>query len=223
MGNLLGYDWVRDASTGKVIVNPVTGYPTKSSTLTNFGRVTPRDIIGITSTVSYKAFSFTATADYRSGYVIYNQIGKTLDHSGVGLTTAVAGRQRFVFPNSVYADASGKYVDNTNIEVQDGNFNFWPSIYNSIDGNYIVSAAAWKLREATLGYTIPAQWLRTRAKFIKGANISISGRNLLMYRPSTNKWTDPEYSETTGNAVGYTTYNQAPPTRIYTGTISVTF
>ncbi|WP_299289618.1 SusC/RagA family TonB-linked outer membrane protein [uncultured Mucilaginibacter sp.] len=223
MSNLLGYDWNRDPATGKVIVNPNTGYPTKSSVLTNFGRVTPRDIVGITSTVAYKNLSLTITADYRSGYVIYNQIGRTIDHSGVGLTTAVSGRQRFVFPNSVYKDANGNYVNNTNVEVQDANFQFWPLTYNSVDGNYIVSAAAWKLREANLNYAVPTQWLRSRVKYIKGANISISGRNLLMFRPSTNKWTDPEYSETTGNAVGYTSLNQAPPTRLYSGTISIIF
>lgn len=217
-----GFDWRRDPTTGKVIVDAITGLPKKADALSILGRATPRDIVGFSSSVSYKSFTFSTTIDYRSGYVTYNQIGKTIDHSGVGLTTAIANRQRFVFPNSVYKDANGNYVNNTNIEVQDGNFNFWPTLYNSIDANYVVSAAAWKLREAAISYSLPKQWLRS-VSYIKGATLSISGRNLLMFRPSTNKWTDPEYSEDTGNAVGYTTVNQAPPTRIYSATLSVTF
>ncbi len=217
-----GFDWKRDPSNGKVIVDANTGLPTKASALSILGRATPRDIVGISSSVSYKSFTFSTTIDYRSGYVTYNQIGKTIDHSGVGLTTAVANRQRFVYPNSEYKDANGNYVNNTNVETEYGNSEFWASIYNSIDANYVVSAAAWKLREAAIAYNVPKQFLRS-VKFIKGATISISGRNLLMFRPSTNKWTDPEYSEDNGNAVGYTTVNQAPPTRIYSGTISVTF
>ncbi|MGI4728730.1 MAG: SusC/RagA family TonB-linked outer membrane protein [Janthinobacterium lividum] len=217
-----GFDWTRDPATGKVIVDANTGLPTRANALSILGRATPKDIVGISSSVSYKNFTFSTTIDYRSGHVIYNQIGNTLDHSGVGSTTAVAGRQRFVFPNSVYKDANGNYVNNTNVEVQDGNFLFWPTLYNSVDANYVTSAAAWKLREAALAYNVPQQWLK-RVRYVKRATISVSGRNLLMFRPSTNKWTDPEYSEDTGNAVGYTSVNQAPVTRFYSATLSVTF
>ncbi|MEJ7677857.1 MAG: hypothetical protein WKG06_08315 [Segetibacter sp.] len=44
-----------------------------------------------------------------------------------------------------------------------------------------------------------------------------------MLRPSTNKWTDPEFNEGTGNDVGRTGLGQAPPSRIFSATLSVTF
>ena len=44
-----------------------------------------------------------------------------------------------------------------------------------------------------------------------------------MLRPKTNVWTDPEFSEDTGNGVGRTSESQAPPTRIFSATLSITF
>jgi TonB-linked SusC/RagA family outer membrane protein len=217
------YNFIKDSATGKVIVDPVTGNPKRSGQLSILGQANPKDIIGITSSVSWRNFSFSATADYRAGHKIFNRLGQTIDHSGVGLTTANTGRQRFVFPNSVYFDdTKGTYVENTNVTVDDANFNFWPSLYNGVGANYVVSAAAWKLREVVISYNFPKSWL-SYSKVIKNASIALSGRNLIMIRPSTNKWTDPEFSEDTGNGVGRTGLGQAPPTRIFSANLSVTF
>jgi hypothetical protein len=162
------------------------------------------------------------TWDYRAGHVVYvSDLGTTLDHSGTSITSVVAGRQRFVFPNSEYLNAQGQYVPNTNVEVQDGNFNFWPTLYQSVHANYVISAAAWKLREASLTYNLPKKWIND-IRFVKDVNIGITGRNLLMFTPKTNVFTDPEFSNDTGNGVGTSGLGQLPPTRIISGTLSVT-
>jgi TonB-linked SusC/RagA family outer membrane protein len=216
------YDWTRDPSNGKVIVDANTGLPTRASTLSVLGQSTPTDIIGVTTNLKYKSFSFSMTWDYRGGHVFYvSDLGTTLDHSGNSITSVVAGRQRFVFPNSEYLNSAGQYVANTNVEVQDGNYNFWPTLYQSVGANYVISAAAWKLREASLSYALPKKWIND-VKFIKGATLSVSGRNLLMFTPKTNKFTDPEFSNDTGNGVGTAGLGQMPPTRIISTTLSVT-
>ncbi len=213
-------DWVRDAS-GHVIVDAVTGNPSLDPTLKVLGNATPRDIIGISSNLSWKNFSLFITADYRGGYKIFNSLGQYMDFTGISTTTTATGRQRFVFPNSVYLQ-NGKYVSNTNVTVDDANYNFWPGLYRSAGANYVISAAAWKLREISLVYDIPKS-IFAATKIIQKATVSLSGRNLLMIRPKTNVWTDPEFNEDTGNDVGRTSENQAPPTRIFTATLSVTF
>jgi len=216
------YDWNRDPANGKVIVDANTGLPTRASKLSILGQTNPKDIVGITSNLKYKNFNFTMTWDYRAGHKVYvSDLGTTLDHSGTSITSVVAGRQRFVFPNSEYLNSAGQYVPNTNVEVEDGNFNFWPTLYQSVRANYVISAAAWKLREASISYNIPKKWLN-EARFIKGATIGVSGRNLLMFVPSTNKFTDPEFANDTGNGVGTSGLGQLPPTRIISGTLSVT-
>ncbi len=95
------------------------------------------------------------------------------------------------------------YADNTSILTNDANFNFFPGLYRSVGANYVISADAWKLRELSVAYDFPRSWV-SPTKVIKAASITVSGRNLIMLRPSTNKWTDPEFSEDTGNDLGRT-------------------
>jgi outer membrane receptor protein involved in Fe transport len=214
-------DWVRDGD-GHVIVDAISGNPSRNSALSILGNATPKDILGITPSFTYKNLTLTATIDYRGGYKIFNSIGQYIDFTGISYVTAVTGRQRFVFPNSVTVDASGKSTPNTNIEVDDANFNFWPGLYRSVGANYVTSASAWKLRELALAYDLPRKWY-SATKVIQKATFSISGRNLFMLRPKTNEWTDPEFSEDAGNDVGRNGTGQAPPTRIFSATLSVSF
>jgi TonB-linked SusC/RagA family outer membrane protein len=216
-----GYDWNRDPN-GHVIVSAVTGEPSRNPNLKILGQATPKHILGFTTSVVYKNFTFSATADYRGGYKIFNAIGTSMDFSGNGYTTALTGRQRFVFPNSVIDQGGGKYATNTNVTVDDANFNFWPSLYNSVTANYVISAAAWKLREVAVSYDFPRAWYAP-TRIIQHATLTISGRNLLMIRPKQNVWTDPEYSEDTGNDVGRTGEGQTPPTRIFSATLAIQF
>jgi len=215
-----GNDWVRDPN-GHVVVNAITGLPSVSSNLVILGNATPKNIVGITTGVSWKNFSLTATADYRGGYKTYNSIGQFMAFTGTSSYTTQTNRERFVFPNSVIEE-NGKYVTNTNVEVNDANFNLFPGLFNTVASPWVESASAWKLREVAITYNIPVKVLGGQ-KFVKAASLTVSGRNLLMFRPKTNLWTDPEFSEDTSNAVGENSINQAPPTRIYGGTFRVTF
>jgi hypothetical protein len=42
-----------------------------------------------------------------------------------------------------------------------------------------------------------------------------------MFLPETNEWTDPEFSNTTGNAQGVTGFEALPPTRIFGASINI--
>jgi len=213
-------DWVRD-SLGRVIVDPITGYPSSDPSLKIFGNTNPKDRLGINLNISWKRFSLVAVGDYRGGAKIFNILGPTLDFAGISQNSAQT-RERFVFPNSVYKDASGKYVPNTNITVADGNVLFWSSIYRRIGSNYVNNAAFWKLREISVSYDIPESVL-TKTKIVKKASITVSGRNLFRWLPKTNVWSDPEFSVDTGNGVGRTSVLETPPTRIFGATLNVTF
>ena len=220
---IMSRDWVRDPLNGKVIVDPTTGDPAIDPNLKVLGNAAPTDIVGITTSLTWKDFTLVATADYRGGYKIFNSVGQYMDFTGITTTTAASGRQRFVFPNSEYSTDGGKtYTANTNIIVDDANFNFFPGQYQRVGANYVVSAAAWKLREVAISYNIPRK-VTAPTKVVQSAVITLSGRNLVMLRPKTNVWTDPEFNDGVGNDFGRTSTSQAPPTRIYSATLTLTF
>lgn len=190
-------DWVRNPE-GKVIVDPVTGYP-KAGDLSVGGGTEPTYRIGLSSMMKYKGFTLSATFDYKGGH--YTRFGSEYDmiFTGTSYATAVSGRQRFVFPNSVIEikDVNGNvtgYKDNKDITVKDGNKEFWNGPYQQGRINQVVSAASWRLRELSFGYDVPERMLK-KTKFFQKASVSLVGRNLFMWVPGTNVWGDPDYSE----------------------------
>jgi hypothetical protein len=64
----------------------------------------------------------------------------------------------------------------------------------------------------------------SNVKFVKGATISVQGRNLFLWAPKSNLYTDPEYSafDASSNAIGFTSLSQTPPGRFYGMTLSLT-
>jgi TonB-linked SusC/RagA family outer membrane protein len=220
---LMGSDLNRDPQ-GRVIVDPISGNPSLKTGFVNLGRTTPKYLLGLTQTLSYKFVSLSVTSEFRTGNVIYNGGEITATASGASALSASSGRQRFVFPNSVIntgTAANPVYVPNTNTTTKDGDINFFDAAaFYSAASSYVTSAAFWKLREADLNFDL-TQFVKG-SKFIKRASFSVIGRNLLMWRPKSNTWSDPEFSSTTGNSVGYET-NQLPPSRFFGANLTVTF
>ncbi|MDP4214781.1 MAG: SusC/RagA family TonB-linked outer membrane protein [Bacteroidota bacterium] len=218
-------DYLRDSATGKVIVDPVTGYPTQSPGLAIKGRSLPLWIVGLTPQYTIGNFSVSMTWDFKGGHDFYSGLGPDEDFAGISLRSAEYGRKRFVFPNSVVMGSGGKYVPNTNIQTQDGNYNFWTGANTNtgIATNYYSSAAAWRLRELTISYSLPNKWIGG-GKTIKKVTVSAVGKNLLLLVPKSNQWGDPEFNySTTGNTFGLASGFQAPPSRLFGGSIAVTF
>jgi len=212
---------------GRVVVDPITGYPVRETTNKVLGSAVPVHILGLNFDVSYKTLRLSALGEYRGGYVTYMNNTTAFDFSGGGLATVAFNRERFVFPNSSYPDPSkpGEYIANTNIEVRDGGYGFWTqSVRTGVAENYVASGAFWKLREVALSYDLPGKVL-SKVKYIKRTTISVQGRNLLMLLPKTNLYTDPEYSDNgaTSNGIGVAAIVSSPPSRYYGATISLIF
>lgn len=221
---LKGIDYQRD-DQGRVIVDPITGYPTAGTSNVFLGNTNPKHRVGLDLEVRFKNFRLWALAEYRGGFYIYHNGGSTMDFSGSSIRTVAYGRDRFVFPNSSYWDGS-KYVENTSIQVRDGGSGFWANgegEYNmNVATNYVLKGDYWKIREVSLTYDLPRS-LISKIKYIKGASISVQGRNLFIFTAKSNIYTDPEYNFSDGNAIGITTLGQTPPSRYYGATISVNF
>ena len=215
---------------GHIIVDKITGLPSKQTAIVQVGHGNPNHILGILTDLNYKGFRLAAVAEYRGGNVIYNAIGGGSDGGGIdfiGISghSAQNGRQSFIIPGSVIETSPGVYIPNTTALVASTGRSFWgDSDYANTQRAYLTSAAFWKLREVVLTYEIPVNKY-FGGKILKMAEVGIFGRNLLMLRPKTNDWTDPEFnnSSSSSNAVGYTDTSQSPPTRLYGFSLKFTF
>ncbi|RZL05523.1 MAG: TonB-dependent receptor, partial [Pedobacter sp.] len=223
---LKGARYNRDPQ-GRIIVDRITGFPSVNATFENLGNTEPKHRLGMDATFAFKGFRLAGLFEYRGGFVMYSSVSTGYDFSGAGIRTTYFNRQRFVVPNSSYLDpATNAYVANTNITTRTGGVDFWtngPS-NTGVAENYTYSAAFWKLRELSLSYDLPKSVLGN-LKFVKGARISVQGRNLFIWTPDTNIYTDPEYSAAgqNSNGIGLTTLGNTPPSRFFGGSLSLTF
>jgi hypothetical protein len=83
---------------------------------------------------------------------------------------------------------------------------------NVIDASYV------KLREATLTFDLPSRL--TRSMRIDGVQVSLIGRNLFLWTPSSNRHIDPETASDATNVQGYE-YGQMPTPRSFGFSVSV--
>ena len=99
-----------------------------------------------------------------------------------------------------------------------------PQNYEYARPNYaefvIFDASFIKLREVTMGYTLPANLLKKT--FFRTARVSLAGRNLAILHRKTPKGVDPEASSTSGNGQGIEN-GSLPPNAIYGFNVRLTF
>ena len=222
----------RTDSLGRTLISSTDGWPLKDANLHPHGNTLPKHTVGFGTRLTYKGFAFGTNLEMRTGYVIYSALGHDLAFTGSGAFTANHDRKPFLWPNSAYLDATGKSVANTSILVDqywawyDGIGNVGqPRAYTQIGDFFVTSGRFLKVRDASLSYTLPSSLL-SKTKVIKGATITLVGRNLLTLLPEENMYTDPELSATssTSNAQGINSSAiNAPPTRAYGFTINVNF
>ena len=112
------------------------------------------------------------------------------------LSETLIGRETGVVGNGVMSDGNGGYVAN-NVTVSAKSFN-QSSYSNSIESSAIFDASYVKLRQVSIGYTLPRKFIENSV--IKSLKVSVVGRNLLILHKNTPH-IDPEtgFSASNGN------------------------
>lgn len=216
---IVGTGYQRDEN-GNIIIDASSGDPLKANNV-KLGKTTPDYILGLSSSLTYKNFKLSGVFDYRTGHVFYAGIKDGLVQNGTDISTAQGGRQPFIFPNSVIETSPGVYTQNNSVTTSGGQ-DYYTGIYREIDENFVLDATAFKCREIALSYTFSKDLLSRIG--ISSFSVGINARNVFMILPKENRnYTDPEFSFTTGNNVGLSTGNQAPPTRTYGINFNLTF
>ncbi|UOQ99404.1 SusC/RagA family TonB-linked outer membrane protein [Hymenobacter sp. 5317J-9] len=172
---------------GQMIINSTTGYPSVNPLLQYAGNRAPRFTTQLTNTFTYKGLSLTSLMDFRVGGVVIN--GNDWYQTRVGTSLRTEDRYKQVVFDGVIRNADGSYSKNTRpVELTQ---TYYTSILGAA-GTAFVEDGSWaRLRYVTLSYALPATLL-SRTGFIKGAELSVTGRNLVLFTKYTGA--DPETS-----------------------------
>jgi TonB-linked SusC/RagA family outer membrane protein len=168
------------------------GLPVVSPTLRAYGDSTPLWTAGITNRFTYKQFTFQIDVDGRYGGTIYNTTREKTISAGVNpLTNNItqrdlynAGENSIVIPGEVVNGSSGQstYAKNSTMV----NWQQYWGVFGSQPYNW-KNASFLKLREVSLTYTYTP---KTPSAFFKAANLTLVGRNLLLF--SHLNYADPD-------------------------------
>lgn len=167
---------------GFVRVDPNTGTVKADNTGKRIlaGSVAPKANLGWNNTFQYKNFELGVLIDARLGGIVVSSTQAIMDRFGASKASADA------------RDAGGALVNGGRINAQ--------SYYAIAGGNqtgvlseYVYSATNVRLRELSLGYTLPAKWFNDK---IDALTLSLVGRNLFMFYNKAPF--DPELTASTG-------------------------
>lgn len=215
-GALFGIGFER-APDGNILYKD--GLPVVSTQARVLGNIQPDWTGGIQNSFSFKGISLTALIDIRAGGDAYNEgigiarwtgqyeetaVGREEGIIGVGTMNVGTADVPVYVPNNIIVPARQLYAYNNARTYHEA------SIF---DMSYV------RLREVTLGYTIPSSVLK--GVFIKSAKISFVGRNLALLF-SNIPHVDPEFDRLGGNSYGFG-YGELPTTRSMGFNLNLTF
>jgi len=202
-GAIVGTDFVY--LNGKKVVD-ADGFYLRTDEEKVIGNVNPDWNAGISNTFTYKGFVLSALIDIQQGGDIYSI--NTKYGQATGLYEETAGLNDKGNPKrDPVADGGGVLFEGTVYEDGTPNTSYveayeWGLAWDydaSPTARYIYDASYVKLREVTLGYTLPKKWLDKT--FISNVTLSFVGRNLWIISKNVDHF-DPEASLSSGNLQG---------------------
>lgn len=156
---------------------------------------------GMTNRFSWKNFDASVLFTAQTGGSIYGMIGRAIDRAGMGSTT----------------NAMGYWRDAWWSEDEPGN-GIVPYALSTVkpdgDSRFIHSSNYFRIKNVTIGYTIPAK------KIIQSARVYVSCENLLIFDSYYHGYS-PEASNASG-ALGID-YGAYPSARTFTAGININF
>ncbi|MBX3257643.1 MAG: SusC/RagA family TonB-linked outer membrane protein [Chitinophagaceae bacterium] len=209
-----GYQRVADGSMKGEIIIFSDAYPRPTSTDIYLGNINPDWIGGFYNQVSYKNFTlnFLFAGQYGGKFIsrFYNKAAGAgqLEEAALGREARAAGQE---YADQYYIPGAAQMPDGSyqqNSTSKDGTYSegvygtnaryFIKKPLDHISEAQLFSSTYFKLRELSIGYSLPSKI--TNGTFIKNARIAVTGRNLLLFTPKSNKHFDPEVSVATGGS-----------------------
>lgn len=203
-GVIVGRDFERDPN-GQVIYE--NGLPVVDQTYKVLGDIAPDWTGGANFAIRYKNFDFSALVDAKIGGEVHSMTYAWGRYAGT-LEESLVGRETGVVGNGVMSDGNGGFVPN-NVVVPAKVFN-QASYNNDVESSSVFDASYVKLRQITLGYSLPKRFLKNTP--IESLKFSVVGRNLaILYKKAPH--IDPETGFSSANGEQGQEFGQYPSAR----------
>jgi len=238
-GTIMGRDFLRNEAGEKIV--SANGLPLFTDEKVKLGKGLPDWAAGLTNRFSYKGITLQFLIDMKFGMDVYSMTNSVAASKGL-LDVTTEGRDEYNHARAAAAALPGFdpatwvptagyvaegvvntgtaqnpiYVKNTTpVNPQ----SYWNTVFNNTPAPFIYDASYVKLREISLGYTIPKSVFEG-AK-INSIYISAFARNLLTFNKDLPN-VDPESMYTSGNGQGFE-YGSLPFRQSYGFNIKVAF
>jgi len=210
-GMISGYRAKKDEN-GNTIYNRDSGLSIQSA-FTSLGRGVPPLTLGFTNTFRYKSLSFGFLLDGKFGSKMYVSTNAYATNYGLHKQT-VENNVRETGVTVTGVDTEGEPFTK-NISAQ----SYYQGIAFSLTDQFVSDAGFVKLRQLTLGYSLP-QNIISKTPF-QSASLSFVARNLLLIYSQVEN-VDPESNYSNSNAQGLENFG-VPPTRSFGFNLLVRF
>lgn len=238
-GTIMGTNYLFDKN-GNRLVDPNSGFYLASTEVMPIGNITPDFTGGITNTWRWKGLSLSAFFDFRKGGDIVSTTNVFGKYSGLFAETAEGDVRENGFVNPgviavvdgdglpVLEDAGDPNTPLDDVYASTGAANTVAApdqLHRILDGGLVLNAADVydgsfiKLRELSLGYTLPKHWLQ-RIR-LQDLHIALVGRNLAILHKNIPHL-DPDNAISTSNIQG-SEGGQVPAVRSYGVNLSFKF
>lgn len=219
-GQIYGNAYQRDTKTGKIIVG-ANGLPLITSGVQKIGNPNAKWLMYMTNTFTYKGFSLSVLMEYKKGGDQYSRNIADLQRNGVAKETAAFARydasgvlQKPYLFDAVYANGT---ANTTYVSAQDYYGN--SGKYAAAEG-FIYNTTWFRIREASIGYTLPVSLLRKTP--FGNAEFSLFGRNLYLNAPHYPHL-DPEQNALGVSSAQGLEFNALPQTRTMGVSLKLSF
>ncbi|RKX84563.1 MAG: hypothetical protein DRP58_07055 [Spirochaetes bacterium] len=231
-GSIYGTDYARNEQGQKLIDdsgNPVKGEYKK------LGDINPDLTGGLSNNLKYKNLNLKFLVDFQLGGEFYSS--SRLYHDLFGTSNkSLKGRDEWYATHEgpIYSDPiagvvpKGYVEDGVNVNTGEANDIAVQPMYRSVNiiyfqkivSDYIVDATNVRLRELSLGYTLPQKWMDK--SFFTKVNIAFIARNLFFFYNASGDY-DPESGFNSGSIGNAFELNPMPSARSYGFNLSLNF
>jgi hypothetical protein len=196
------------------------------------GNPNPDFLLGWNNTLTWKGLSFSFLFDIRQGGDIWNGTVGALTFFGMtqatgenrGTTTVFEGTKGTLDADGqlLLQDENGNqgtFANDISAELNEDWYTFNGGGFGNVDEGFVQDGSWIRLREVTLGYTLPSSIFENTP--ISGLNVGFSGRNLLLF--TQYEGIDPETNLMGSFSAQGLDYFNMPNTRSFSFRLGVTF